>query len=161
VILPIDFEETKEAQQVNLRTRRDSLAYLESGGCVGVFPGGTVSTSSKLLNRAMDPAWKTFTAKMIQRSRAEVIPVYFEGQNSRLFQIVSHAHITLRQALLINEFDRKVGGDVPVRIGPPIPRAEIEGFKGDAKGLMDHLRVATYKLSRPAMRDYSYGLDLG
>jgi putative hemolysin len=161
VILPIDFDETKEAQQINLRTRRDALAFLEAGGCIGVFPGGTVSTSSKLLNRAMDPAWKTFTAKMIQRSKATVVPVCFEGQNSRLFQIVSHAHITLRQALLINEFDRKVGGDVHVRIGSAIPREEIDRFRGDAKGLMDHLRIATYKLSRPEMRDYSYGLDLG
>ena len=161
VILPIDFEETKEAQQINLRTRRDALAFLEAGGCIGVFPGGTVSTSSKLLNRPMDPAWKTFTAKMIQRSKATVVPVCFEGQNSRLFQIVSHAHVTLRQALLINEFDRKVGGDVHVRIGAAIPRQEIDRFRGDAKGLMDYLRIATYKLSRPEMRDYSYGLDLG
>jgi putative hemolysin len=162
VILPIDFDDSKEAQAANLRTRRDALAYLEDGGCIGVFPGGTVSTASKLLNRrAMDPAWKTFTAKMIQRSRADVVPVCFEGQNSRLFQILSHAHTTLRMALLINEFDRKVGGDVHVRIGAPIPREEIERYRGDAKGLMDHLRVATYRLSRANMRDYDYGLDLG
>jgi putative hemolysin len=162
VILPIDFDETKEAMETNLRTRRDALAHLEAGGCIGVFPGGTVSTSCKVTaRRAMDPAWKTFTAKMIQRSRATVVPVCFEGQNSRLFQIASHAHYTLRMALLINEFDRRVGGDVQVRIGAPIPAEEIARFKGDAKGLMDHLRIATYKLSRPEMRDYGYGLDLG
>jgi putative hemolysin len=163
VILPIDFDETREAMQTNLRTRQEALAHLEAGGLIGVFPGGTVSTASKVTNRrAMDPAWKTFTAKMIQRSReAAVVPLCFEGQNSRLFQLASHAHYTLRMALLINEFDRRVGGDVHVRIGAPIPRAEIDRFKGDPKGLMDHLRVVTYQLSRTPMSDYAYGLDLG
>jgi putative hemolysin len=161
VILPINFDETKAGMEENLRTRKDALDYLASGGCVGIFPGGTVSTSSKLFNRAMDPAWKTFTAKMIQRSRATVVPVFFDGQNSRLFQIASHLNSTLRVALLINEFDRGVGGEVRVTIGRPLPQAELDRFKGDAKGLMDHLRIATYKLSREPIEDLSYGLYLG
>ncbi len=161
VILPIDFDETKEAQQSNLRTRKESLAYLGAGGCVGIFPGGTVSTSSKLWNRAMDPAWKTFTAKMIQRSRARVVPIFFDGQNSRLFQIASHAHYTLRMALLINEFDRSVGEPVRVRIGAPVEPDALAAFRGDSKGLMDHLREATYRLSETPIEDLGYGRDFG
>lgn len=45
VILPISFDETKEAMQLNLRTRKESLDYLAQGGAIGVFPGGTVSTA--------------------------------------------------------------------------------------------------------------------
>lgn len=160
VILPVSFDETREATQTNLDTRRLALDYLGAGGCIGVFPGGTVSTSSKLFNRAMDPAWKTFTAKMIQRTRAQVVPVFFDGQNSRLFQIASHINPTLRMALLINEFDRGVGGEVAVRIGAPLPPAGIEAFRGDAKGLMDHLRLATYRLSRTPIADFGYGHNL-
>lgn len=161
VILPINFDDSKEAQVENLRTRRDALAYLAAGGCIGVFPGGTVSTSSRLWNRAMDPAWKTFTAKMIQRSGATVVPVFFEGQNSRLFQLASHAHSTLRTAMFINEFDRHVGDEVRVTIGAPLPPEQIAAFRGDSKGLMDHLRIATYRLSRTPIEDLGYGLDLG
>jgi putative hemolysin len=161
VILPITFDESKTGLEENLRTRKEALDFLAAGGCIGIFPGGTVSTSSKLFNRAMDPAWKTFTAKMIQRSRATVVPVFFEGQNSRLFQIASHINQTLRVALLINEFDRGVGGEVRVSIGKPLPQAEIDRFRGDAKGLMDHLRIATYRLSKSPIDDYGYGLYLG
>ncbi len=160
-ILPVSFDETREATQTNLETRRVALDYLGAGGCIGVFPGGTVSTSSKLFNRAMDPAWKTFTAKMIQRTRAQVVPVFFDGQNSRLFQIASHINPTLRMALLINEFDRGVGGEVAVRIGAPLPADGIEAFRGDAKGLMDHLRLATYRLSRRPIADFGYGYNFG
>lgn len=161
VILPISFDETREAQALNLRTRRDCIAHLEAGGCVGVFPSGGVATSSKLWNRAMDPAWKTFTAKMIQRATPAVVPVFFDGQNSRLFQIASHVNPTLRAALLINEFDRNVGGEVRVAIGEPLPAEELARFRGDARGLMDHLRLATYRLSREPIADLGYGFDFG
>mgnify|MGYP006275945745 CR=1 FL=1 len=160
-ILPIDFDETREATENNLRTRKEALAYLSGGGCIGIFPGGTVSTAAKPFSHAMDPAWKTFTAKMIQRSKATVVPLYFHGQNSRLFQIASHAHYTLRMALLINEFDMKVGGEAHVSIGEPVPRAEIEAFRGDPRGLMEHLRRATYQLSRRPDCEYGYGRDFG
>ena len=38
IILPISFEETKEAMKQNLETRRAALDYLNDGGCIGVFP---------------------------------------------------------------------------------------------------------------------------
>ncbi len=159
VILPVNFDPTPEATAVNLRTRRAALEYLAAGGCIGIFPGGTVSTSSGLWNRAMDPAWKTFTAKMIQRAKPVVIPMFFDGQNSRLFQIASHLSLTLRMALLINEFDRRRGHDLRVTIGAPLPQSGLAAHRGDAKGLMDHLRRATYALADPPLADLSYGHD--
>jgi putative hemolysin len=159
IILPINFQETREAQAENLATRRAAIAHLDAGGCIGIFPGGTVSTSLKPFGRAMDPAWRTFTAKMIQRSRARVVPVFFDGQNSRLFQLASHVNQTLRCALLINEFDREVGRKLRIRIGNPLPQDEIDRFRGDAKALMDHLRLTTYRLGQRC--ETGYGLDLG
>ncbi|MEM6904057.1 MAG: acyltransferase, partial [Pseudomonadota bacterium] len=124
---------------------------------IGIFPGGTVSTSSKLFNRPMDPEWKTFTARMIQKSNPAIVPVYFEGHNSRLFQIASHLNENLRVALLIKEFDKWVGEDVRVHIGQPLPNEIVQSKKGDAKALMDYLRLETYKLSPTPLHDYSYG----
>jgi putative hemolysin len=161
IILPVNFAETREAQAENLATRRAALEYLAQGGCIGIFPGGTVSTSLRPFGPALDPAWRTFTAKMIQRSRAQVVPIYFHGQNSRLFQLVSRVNQTLRLALLINEFDREVGRALRVTIGDPLPQAEIDRFKSDPKALMHHLRLSTYRLSRRDEAELGYGLDLG
>jgi len=161
VILPIDFSETMEAQRLNIQTRKDALAYLGGGGAVGIFPGGTVSTASKPFARAMDPPWKTFTAKMIARSGAAVVPLFFDGQNSRLFQLASHLNYTLRMALLINEFDSRVGEPIRITVGKPLPPEEIKARKGDAVALMDYLREQTYRLSPRPLKDISYGLNLG
>ena len=49
-ILPISFKNTREAISLNLRTRKNALAHLSHGGAIGIFPGGTVSTSSKLFS---------------------------------------------------------------------------------------------------------------
>jgi len=107
----------------------------------------------------MDPGWRSFTARMIAKSNATVVPVYFEGQNSRLFQIASHLHSTLRMGLLIKEFKKKVDSRIPVVIGEPISRDVIAPLARDAKSLMDFLRKATYELSPTPLKSLDYGFE--
>jgi putative hemolysin len=159
VILPISFDETKEAVAENIRTRKAALGYLAGGGAIGIFPGGTVSTASRPFGQPMDPGWRAFTARMIAKSDATVVPIYFEGANSRLFQLASHLHQTLRMALLIKEFRARVDTPVRVVIGDPIPRAEIDARRADTKSMMDFLRRQTYALSPEPLRTLDYGFE--
>ena len=159
VLLPISFAETKAAVRLNLETRSNALSYLAGGGAIGVFPGGTVSTSAKPFSRPMDPSWRNFTAKMIAKSGATVVPIYFEGQNSRLFQIASHLHASLRLALLIKEFKSRTDEPVRVVIGAPIPAATIDALKSDPTAMMETLRRATYALSPRPLRSYANGYE--
>lgn len=159
IILPISFDETKEAVALNIDTRKAALRYLADGGTIGVFPGGTVSTAPKPFAQAMDPGWRSFTARMIAKSQATVVPVFFDGANSRLFQVASHLHATLRMALLIKEFKRRVDEPVRVVIGEPIPRAEIEARRSDTRAMMDFLRRETYALSPTPLKSIDYGFE--
>ncbi|MCT4682416.1 MAG: lysophospholipid acyltransferase family protein [Roseicyclus sp.] len=147
IILPISFDETKEALALNIETRKTALRYLADGGAIGIFPGGTVSTAARPFGRPMDPGWRSFTARMIAKSDATVVPIFFDGHNSRLFQLMSHLHTTLRMGLLIKEFRARVNSPVEVVIGKPIPRAELQPYARDAKAMMDFLRETTYALS--------------
>ncbi len=79
VILPISFDENRDAVNQNLQTRKDALNYLGNGGAIGVFPGGTVSTARKPFLHPMDPCWRSFTARMVTKSRASVVPLFFDG----------------------------------------------------------------------------------
>ncbi len=147
VVLPISFDETKEAAKLNLETRAEALRYLAAGGAIGVFPGGTVSTAAKPFAPPMDPRWRAFTAKMVAKSNATVVPIFFDGANSRLFQLASHLHFTLRMGMLIREFKSRVGSPVRVVVGQPIPAEQIAPYKSDPKAMMDFLRRQTYALS--------------
>ncbi len=159
IILPISFDETKEAVASNLQTRHEALAYLKGGGAVGVFPGGTVSTSARPFSAPMDPIWRNFTAKMISKSGATVIPLYYEGANSRLFQVASRIHPTLRMGLLIKEFRRRVDASVRIAIGEPILASEMASLQSNQKALMDFLRSRTYALSPNRADSFPYGFE--
>lgn len=159
VILPISFAETKEAVRLNLETRAEALRYLAAGGAIGVFPGGTVSTALRPFGQPLDPGWRNFTAKMIARSDATVVPIFFDGHNSRLFQLASHVHQTLRLALLIKEFRARVDEPVRVVVGEPIPAARLRALRSDPRGMMDFLRAATYDLAPVPLGRMGYGYE--
>lgn len=159
VILPISFDETKEAMRLNLETRKTALDYLGAGGAIGIFPGGTVSTGAKPFSHPMDPGWRGFTARMVGKSQATVVPVFFDGHTSRLFQIASHLHSTLRMGLLIKEFRKRVDTPVRVVIGAPIGRDILDPMAKDSRKMMDFLRKATYELSPQPLKSYDYGFE--
>ncbi|MFW8636433.1 lysophospholipid acyltransferase family protein [Cribrihabitans pelagius] len=160
IILPVDFAGTKKALRTNLETRKTALDYLGQGGAIGIFPGGTVSTAAKPFSRPMDPGWRSFTARMLTKSDAVAVPIYFDGHTSRLFQIASHLHTTLRMGLLIKEFRTRIGTPVRVAVGEPISRCVLDPLAGDARAMMAYLRQATYALSPepldPELRGFEF-----
>ena len=147
-LLPVDFAQTAGALQTNIRSRAIARDHLAKGGCVVVFPAGGVSTAPDRLGRlpAVDAAWQPFTAQLIHRAKATVVPIRFIGQNSRLFQIASHLSLTLRLSLIFREVKNRIGTVLPVAIGQPIPYAELSRMT-DRQALADHLRARTYGLS--------------
>ena len=158
-ILPISFKNTREAISLNLRTRKNALTHLSNGGAIGIFPGGTVSTSSKLFSQPADPAWRSFTAKMIFKSNALVVPIFFDGNTSRIFQLASHLHPNIRAGLLLREFKLRLDKPVRIVIGKPIPRCRMDFFKNDSRKIMDFLRLETYKLSPNKNQTFDYGYE--
>ena len=159
VILPISFDETRAAVRTNLDSRKAALKHLQQGGVVGVFPGGTVSTAAHPFGHPMDPAWRVFTARMVAKSKACVVPIYFEGHTSRLFQIASHVHMNLRLGLLINSFKKSTDRAVRLSIGAPIGRDVLDPLSRESKQMMDFLRKATYELSANPIKSFDLGYD--
>ena len=159
VLLPVDFSETREATARNLATRAQAIDYLDRGGAIGIFPGGTVSTAPTPFGPPLDPLWRSFTAKLAARPGTTVVPIFFEGANSRLFQVASHLHYALRLGLLIPEFRARVGSPVRLVVGEPVPRAAIDAFGRDARGLMAFLRERTYALSPRALPSHRLGYE--
>ncbi len=150
-ILPVDFSGAEGAEETNLASRAAARAHLAKGGAVVVFPAGAISTApDKLgLKPAVDGRWQPFASQLIQRSKATVVPIWFGGQNSRLFQIASHVSLTLRLSLIFHEVKTRIGARLPVAVGAPIPFASIAAIR-DRQALADELRARVYALSRLA-----------
>ncbi len=115
--LSVDFSESREALATNIATRNEALKLIGEGTTIIIFPSGGVATSPTLFGRAEELPWKNFVARLVQSSRASVLPIYFEGQNSRLFQIASRWSMTLRLSLLVAEFRRFAESQCKLHIG--------------------------------------------
>jgi len=146
-LLPVDFSGTAEATASNLETHKKARTHLYQGGSIVVFPSGAISTSPDRLGQkpATDWPWQPFTAQLIQRSRAHVVPVYFHGQNSRLFQMASHISSTLRLALIFKEVRDRMGSTLDISIGVPLSPDFIASFT-NRSALTEFLRQRTYAL---------------
>lgn len=150
-LLPIDFNETAEAVQINIETKQRSMATLQAGNAIVIFPAGGISTTvNGPFGPAVDLEWKLFVTKLIQMTKATVVPIYFHGQNSRVFQLASQVSETLRLALIIHEVTRKRGETIQVKIGDPIPYDALAGIR-KRKELLQHLRNVIYELSPTAI----------
>jgi putative hemolysin len=144
--LPVSFEETKDALALNMQTRHEALRLLKEGVTVIIFPAGGVATAKKGFGRAEDLPLKMFPAKLIQAAKANVVPVYFEGQNGRLFHLASKISLTLRVSLLIREFRRLSGSTIRARVGVMIPWEELSSH-GDRKDLLARLFGAVFAMA--------------
>jgi len=148
-LLPVAFAPTREARETNVQSRLSAQSWLREGHAVGIFPGGGVSTSERpLKGPAVDLPWAPFTAKLLRMSKATVVPIFFVGQNSRLFQLASHLSLTLRLSLVFRETARRIGTKVKVRVGKPIPFSEIAHIE-DRSELVKELRKRTFALAQP------------
>jgi len=146
-LLPIDFREIPEAVRINLKTREEAITRLRSGEAIAIFPSGAVATAPFPGQPAVDLEWKRFVVKLITRSRATVIPLYFQGQNSFGFQLASWVHMNLRLGFLLHEVSNKMGKPLFVQIGQPIPPEEWEKLD-PVTNLLPFLRERTLSLGR-------------
>jgi putative hemolysin len=124
---------------------RQAMAHVKEGGALAVFPAGEVSSWRTELKAVADPRWKTQAVKMAQHAGTPVVPVWFDGANSVVFQMLGMIHPNLRTLALPNEMMRMRGRSVRMRIGKPIPAKDIAAFSSVDR-LSRFLRAKTYAL---------------
>ncbi len=133
------------AAQRNVGAMRNAMRWVQSGGVLGVFPAGEVSHLNLRRRSIMDPPWSETVARIVQRTKAPVLPVYFEGRNSRLFELLGLMHPRLRTLMLPRELVKKRHSKVTLRVGNVIAPQRWERFDNPGE-MTAYLRVRTYIL---------------
>jgi len=144
-MLPVNpFERRKEARSSLLGVKL-ALEQLQNGGVLGIFPAGEVSSYNEDNYGISDREWQYPAMKMIKKAQVPVVPVYFQGSNSRLFHILGLIHPSLRTVRLPAEVFNKKHKTIRIRIGNPVSVKEQNAFK-DISTLGRYLRAKTYSL---------------
>lgn len=141
---------TTESAKRNLASMRSAIDWVKAGNCLGVFPAGEVSHLKVRKRTVQDPPWSKTVGKIVQRTGATVVPVFFAGRNSAMFQIAGVIHPKLRTAMLAREMLKKRRGRIRLKVGSPIQPKRLAGFD-NAEALTSYLRVRTYVL-KPTLR---------
>ncbi|MGP0071640.1 MAG: lysophospholipid acyltransferase family protein [Bryobacteraceae bacterium] len=135
----------ESAARANRKGLKDAIAWLKQGGLLSVFPAGEVSHLNLKERAIIDPQWSHSVARLIRITDATVLPMYFLGANSALFQLLGFLHPRVRTALLPHEFFNKHNRNIEVRIGSPISPAKLRAYQDDV-ALIRYLRHRTYLL---------------
>lgn len=145
-LIPVPFPHEHNAREEGLAMRNACMAHLRAGGVIVLFPAGKVAASETFFGPAIEAEWNPFTAKMLARSGATVLPIRFRGHNTRAYQIANKLSATLRQGLLLHEIKAALNKPQSPVIGAPIGPAALAEWSANPRGLLAWLRDHTLSL---------------
>lgn len=145
-MLPVPFPHEEDSFKESLLMRKKAMDRLKEGGVIILFPAGEVAASETFFGPAIESEWNPFTAKMIQRSGATVLPIYFPGQNTRLYLMANLVSATLRQGLLLHEVVHSLNKPQGPVIGKPLSMDEMKEHWSSTSEFMAWLRDHTLAL---------------
>lgn len=150
-LITVDPFGASSSVKANIAGMRLALKHLRAGNCLGAFPAGEVSHYKLGSRGVIDPLWSPHLVSLAGRSGATVLPIYFQGRNSLLFQMMGLLHPRIRTLMLGREFRRIGGSRIHLKIGEPIPPDRLKRFENKSAAT-DYLRLKTYSLSATPSR---------
>ncbi|WP_449242446.1 lysophospholipid acyltransferase family protein [Desulfovibrio sp.] len=126
---------------------KQAIRWVRDGHVLAVFPAGEVASLKLTKFLVADPDWHPGVAGIVRSTKAPVLPVFFRGRNSNLFQAAGLVHPRLRTAMLPRETVKLRKGEVEAAVGRVLPFDKLEGFATNRE-MIDYLRFRTYLLKR-------------
>tara|TARA_E500000081_G_scaffold53854_1_gene56856 strand:- start:195 stop:932 length:738 start_codon:yes stop_codon:yes gene_type:complete len=125
-LLPIKFSTVTEDIKKNIITKKKAIEHLNSNGILITFPSGEVATSSLIFNEANEREWKPLIGSIINKTKADIVPVRFFGKNSLFFHTIGFINNNLRKVLFIRELFNKKNKKFNLSIGKRITLPQKE-----------------------------------
>lgn len=123
---------------------KGAIQHVAAGCGLGIFPAGEVSRYHGH-DYPEDLPWSTSIARIIKNAEIPVVPVFWEGRNSKLFYAVDKIHPMMGTARLTRELINKHDTCFNLQIGKPILPNEVAQYESP-KELAAYLRSRSYAL---------------
>jgi putative hemolysin len=156
ITIPVDPFDRPASLRANLGPIRSAVKWVKAGGMLVIFPAGEVAHLKLRHREISDPPWHPVAARIVRRTDATVVPVFFKGRNSLLFQLAGLLHPRLRTGLLARELMRQRGRTIHLKIGNPIPARWLRHHSDDTR-MLEYLRWRTHLMghARPPKPELS------
>lgn len=116
--------------QKNISGLRMVADRVQGGHPVGMFPAGGLPHYQKRYGQPMEIPWKLNNVRIMKRAGIPVLPIMFEGNNSRrYYRFGERWGYDTASILIPRELFNKKGEEIEVYIGAPIMPDELSHHK--------------------------------
>ena len=136
-----------EKKAVSIRGIREAMKQVRSGQPIGFFPAGAVSKVNWKYE-LNDREWQPNIIRLIEQLKVPVIPIYFHGSNSFLFNFLGVVCWQLRTLRLPSEVWRKCNSTLHISVGDPISVEEQQRHQGSLEEFGQFLKSRTYSMRK-------------
>ena len=128
----------------NFAGLKEAVTHLKSDGVLCLFPAIDVSTKDSF-DTVTDRVWQFPVMKFVKKAKVPVVPVLFQGTNSRILHLFAKIHPSLKHARLPSEILSKRHKNIKLRIGSAISVKDQDRFC-DVYQFGRFLRAKTYSM---------------
>lgn len=135
----------QQRRSANVQPVRAAVRALRGGRALGLFPAGEVADLPNFMaQHIVERPWNPLVGTLCKSSRANIVPVFFDGQNSALFRYGGLAFPQARIALLAREMMR--ANLAPRFVIGAVVQWRDELYEKSAQEITNGLRATTLAL---------------
>lgn len=112
------------ADATTLQGIRTTISHLHNGHPLSLFPSGAVSNLHLRKGTIADRPWQDSIIRLIQKAKVPIVPIHFEGHNSKFYYLLGVIDWRIRLLRLPGEVLNKHKGIHRVNIGATITPEE-------------------------------------
>lgn len=132
---------------VSIQGIKKAIVQVRRGQPVGFFPAGAMSKIN-WRGQLVDRPWQPSVIRLIEQLKVPVIPIFFHGSNSFLFNFLGVVCWQLRTLRLPSEVWRKCNSTLHISVGDPISVDEQMKHQGSVEEFGEFLKSQTYALRK-------------
>lgn len=132
---------------VSIKGIKQAIMQVRRGNPIGFFPAGAMSKVN-WRGQLVDRKWQPSIIRLIEQLNVPVIPIFFHGSNSFLFNFLGVVCWQLRTLRLPSEVWRKCNTTMHISVGDPISVEEQKKHQGSVDEFGEWLKSKTYELRR-------------
>lgn len=136
-----------EKKAVSVRGIKQAIMQVRKGQPIGFFPAGAMSKLNRK-GRLEDRPWQPNIIRLIEQLKVPVIPIYFHGSNSAMFNFLGVVCWQLRTLRLPSEVWRKCNTTIHISVGDPISVEEQQKHQGSLEEFGEWLKSKTYEMRK-------------
>ncbi len=130
---------------VSIQGIKKAIVQVRRGNPIGFFPAGAMSKVNWKW-QLIDRPWQPSIIRLIEQLKVPVIPIFFHGSNSFMFNFLGVTCWQLRTLRLPSEVWRKCNSTLHISVGDPISVEEQLKHQGSIEEFGEYLKSQTYAL---------------